>query len=258
MSSSPSVVTWHVLVLPDLLDVTRSRRTSTSRRCSGRRRAQLRFLVAFSVLLISRTLEVLFQSTSIEKEARVTNAVLYFPGFAVMLLGTLVRRWRLALAFRLVDQLVFIPQGRPSHTHFVVVPDFQEYGAMLERSLRKPSPLSFCRETSPHCVGPSGPRASKPWSSIFGWTRLCAELPLAILAADPAVVEGPDALLLDSRDDGVFEQALFLRACATSDFFCVGCRVQEIGFHASSFSFAVSWGSSLLKWAHDFSLDFSW
>ena len=75
---------------------------------------------------------------------------------------------------------------------------------------------------------------------------------------DPAVVEGPDALLLDSRDDGVFEQALFLRACATSDFFCVGCRVQEIGFHASSFSFAVSWGSSLLKWAHDFSLDFSW
>ena len=46
---------------------------------------------------------------------------------------------------------------------------------------------------------------------------------------DPAVVEGSDALLLDSRDDGVFEQALFLRACATSDFFCVGCRVQEIG-----------------------------
>ena len=75
---------------------------------------------------------------------------------------------------------------------------------------------------------------------------------------DAAVVEGPDALLLDSRDDGVFEQALFLRACATSDFFCVGCRVQEIGFHASSFSFAVSWGSSLLKWAHDFSLEFSW
>ena len=75
---------------------------------------------------------------------------------------------------------------------------------------------------------------------------------------DPAVVEGPDALLLDSRDDGVFEQALFLRACATSDFFCVGCRVQEIGFQASSFSFAVSWGSSLLNLAHDFSLDFSW
>ena len=127
-----------------------------------------------------------FQSSSIETEARVTNAVLYFPGFllvVVMLLGTLVRRWRLAPAFRLVDRLVFIPQGRPSHTHFVVVPDFQEYGAMLERSLRKPSPLSFCRETSPHCVGHSGPRASKPWSSIFGRTRLCPELPLVISAA---------------------------------------------------------------------------
>ena len=70
-----------------------------------------------------------------------------------------------------------------SHTHFVVVPDFQEYGAMLERSFRKLSPLSFCRETSPHCVGHSGPRASKPWSSIFGRTRLCPELPLAISAA---------------------------------------------------------------------------
>ena len=77
--------------------------------------AVLRFLVAYSVLLISRTLEVLFQSSFIEKEARVTNAVLYFSGFllfVVKLLGTLVRRWQLAPAFRLVDQLVFIRTGR--------------------------------------------------------------------------------------------------------------------------------------------------
>ena len=73
--------------------------------------AVLRFLVAFSVLLISRTLEVSFQSSFIEKEARVTSGVLYFSGFllfVVRLLGTLGRRWQLAPAFRLVDQSVFV------------------------------------------------------------------------------------------------------------------------------------------------------
>ena len=129
--------------------------------------AVLRFLMAYSVLLISRTLKVLFQSTRtlkvlfqssfIEKEARVTNAVVYFPGFipfGVMLLGTLVVRWCLEPACRLVDQLAFIPRGRPSHTFC------RDYRFLGARSFAKSFPwkswpLSFDMLAMEARVGPN-------------------------------------------------------------------------------------------------------